>query len=182
MGTFTKSVFDQLVKLGLPSTAENEAIVMADLDWAREALRHCKKRFASNKNPVDSVARYTAGLLRNPSKFGYVLRDGRWIDPDRPSGPTTEELMQQEAVRRAQNQRERARRQADDEKHYADMKDIWQRLPEAAKEQVRGVVLQESPLFHKCGSDSQEFELQCMREAFSLKRRAWRKKQLEERT
>ena len=134
------------------------------------------------KNKIKNPGGFIHHLFLHPESLRLLLVDGRWrFHPDSPDC-LKEKALEAEAARKAANERDRLKRQSDAEEAYADMADSWNRLPESAKQEIRDHVSKESPLFHRSGSDSQEFELQCMREAFSLKRRAWRKKQLEERT
>jgi vacuolar-type H+-ATPase subunit H len=147
-------------------------------DHAREVLRHCKRRFAKGRKPVENPGGYISALLVNPSKFGWVQRDGVWVDPEKPSGPTAEEVAARISATKAASRELLARTQADAEKAYADMAATWERLPEEAKKEIREFVQQSSPLFHKSGEDEVEFELQCMREASKIGRTAWRRKHM----
>ena len=177
MQSRTQSVFDKLVKLGMPASDQALRIVTADPDLARDALRHCEKRFRQGGKPVDNHGGYITSLLRDPSKFGFVQRDGRWHDPAAPSGPSPEEFAKMVEARTAKNLKERAERQARAENAYAEMRDTWTSLPEVAKQEIHDFVMKDSPLLHASGTNTVEFELACMNEATSMGRTNWLRRQ-----
>jgi len=174
----TKSAFDELVKMGLPASAEIENRIALNPDHAREVLRHCKRRFGKGKKPVDNPGGYIAALLKSPEKFGWVQRDGVWCDPEKPSGPTAEEVAARIDARKAATRKLLSDAQIHAEEAYLSMKASWENLPEEARQEIREFVQKDSPLFHNSGDDEVEFVLQCMREAITFRRAKWRQKWL----
>lgn len=174
----SKKTLEELLRMGLPESAEIKNLIALKPDLAKEVLRHCKRRFAPGRRAVNNKGGYISALLRDPSKFGWLLTGAEWRDPEKPAGPTAEEVASGIARNKAATIGLLAKSQADAEKAYADMKASWDLLPEEAKAEIRVFVLQESPLFHASGADAQEFELQCMREATSPGRENWKRRRL----
>lgn len=173
MKTSFENLFGALVEMGMPASSEMAEAVKEDLDLAAIAVRHCKNRFSSGKKQVFAPGGYIVSFLRHPSKFGLVRRDGRWQDPSKPSGMTADDVRMMEAKRKEANERDRAKRQADAEKAYSEMKLTWDNLPEKAKKEIEDFILKERPLFHDSGADMVEFELACINEAVSPGRTNW---------
>jgi hypothetical protein len=178
MTSISKNTFDELVKLGLPSSAEAQSKVALQPDFAKDVLRHCKRRFGKGRKPVDNPGGYISALLRSPEKFGWVKVDGVWQDPEKPSGPTQEEVAARIEFNKAATRKLLSEAQAAADKAYADMRYVWESVPEEAKQEIREFVMKNSPLLHASGANTAEFELQCMRETMTFARRSWRKKHL----
>jgi Helix-turn-helix domain len=168
-----KNVFDDLVKFGLAPTEHMATIIDANQELAQAVLVHCQKRFRNKKKPVENPAGYLTACFRDPAKFGFVKRDGLWLCPEMDAHDAAERDAERSAFIISQNLKDRAKRQAEAEKSYADMKASWEHLPESARQEVREFVAKSSPLFHLSGLDTTEFALACMNEASSLGRTNW---------
>ena len=165
----TKNAFDELVKLGMPASAEMQNRISFNPDFATDVLRHCKRRFGKGRKPVDNPGGYIAALLCNPAKFGWVQRDGIWCDPEKPSGVTDEERCANETARKAMWAKERLQRQTAAEEFYADSKAMWEWLPQEVRAEIEDLV-RALPLFHKNGTDKADFFLCCLGEMTTTKR------------